>query len=58
MDLKFFSKKGEETFKEGSMKVCETMQDYNNEDFFLKKVETAKEILRKWKVPGELLTGK
>lgn len=53
----FFNKKKrkEKALIKGNVKVCKSMRDYSKEDFFVKKVETAKEILTKSGLPNESL---
>ncbi|WP_185937374.1 hypothetical protein [Chitinophaga polysaccharea] len=54
MFSKFLKKKKEKALKGGSAKVRKSMKDYSKEDFFVKKVEAAKEVLGKWGLPNEL----
>jgi hypothetical protein len=46
------------TKKEAKVKVDKTMRNYSNEEFFVKKAEKAREILRKYGVPKEFSTSK
>ncbi len=58
MFSKFLKKKKEKALKEGNAKVRKSMKDYSKEDFFVKKVETAKEVLSKWGLPNDLSVNK
>ncbi len=43
------------TFK---VTVCKNMQDYSKEPYFVKRLEAAREAIKKWGVPEQILTGK
>ena len=47
-----------QTKKESQVKVDKTMRDYSKEDFFVKKTEKAREILKKYGVPKEFIPSK
>lgn len=47
-----------QTKKEGAVKVDKTMRDYSKEDFFVKKAEKAREILRKYVIPKDFIPSK
>jgi hypothetical protein len=42
------------TKKEAQVKIDKTMRDYSKEEFFVKKMEKAREIFKKYGVPKEL----
>jgi iron-sulfur cluster repair protein YtfE (RIC family) len=47
-----------QTKKEAQVKVDKTMRDYSKEEFFVKKMEKAREIFKKYGVPKDLITTK
>jgi hypothetical protein len=47
-----------QTKKESQVKVDKTMRDYSKEEFFVKKAEKAREILKKYGVPKEFIPSK
>jgi hypothetical protein len=47
-----------QTKKETQVKVDKTMRDYSKEEFFVKKMEKAREIFKKYGVPKDLITTK
>lgn len=54
----FSRKKKEKALKGGNAKVRKSMKDYSKEDFFVKKVETAKEVLGKCGLLNDLSVNK
>lgn len=44
-----------QTKKEPKVIVDKTMRDYSKEEFFVKKAEKAREILKKYGVPKEFI---
>ena len=47
-----------QTKKEAQVKVDKTMRDYSKEEFFVKKMEKAREIFKKYGVPKEFIDTK
>jgi hypothetical protein len=54
MYFKFFRKKKEVITGKGKVIVCTTMRDYSKEEFFINKVNAAKEMLDKFGLPKDL----
>ncbi|WP_158563255.1 hypothetical protein [Chitinophaga silvatica] len=53
----FLSKKEKKkTRKEKDITLCKSMKDFSEEEYFVKKLEKAKESLNKWGLPKELPT--
>ena len=54
MYFKYFRKKKEVITEKGKIVVCATMEDYSKEEFFIKKLNAAKEMLNKFGLPKDL----
>lgn len=41
-----------------NIRVCKSVKDVRNEEYFVKKAEAARQSIEKWGLPKELLVGK
>lgn len=53
---RIFKKTKQKKNRHCEVKVCESVKDYSNEEYFVKKAEAAKQVLSQSVFPKELIT--
>ena len=46
------------TMNTDNIRVCKSVKDFSKEEYFVKKAEAARQAIKEWGLPKELMMGK